>query len=136
MPTWERTKDRRAHIAELVASKHPVPTIAARLGIHERSVYRHLVAMEGRSRAPQVYEERMPLVITHLEAYPGKLFTEGELRRVLGLPVTAKLRTTLERMEREGLVESVPGFRDDRAFCVPRPVTRWRLASGEDVGSH
>ncbi|TYB71156.1 hypothetical protein FXF51_01600 [Nonomuraea sp. PA05] len=134
MPTWERTRNRRARIAELVACDYAVPVIAARLGMHERSVYRHLVAMEGRPRSPRAYEDRMPRVLAHLEAYPGKLFTHGELRRVLGLPVTAKLRTTLERMERECLVESVPGFRDDREFCVPRPVTRWRLGSGKDVG--
>ncbi|MEV1003332.1 helix-turn-helix domain-containing protein [Nonomuraea sp. NPDC050202] len=134
MPTWERTKERRTRIAELVASDYPVPTIAARLGMHERSVYRHLVAMEGRSRSLRAYEDRMPRVLTHLEAYPGKLFTHGELLRVLGLPVTAKLRGTLERMEREGLIESVPGFRNDREFCVPRPVTRWRLAPGKELG--
>ncbi|MEU7855156.1 helix-turn-helix domain-containing protein [Nonomuraea sp. NPDC049141] len=128
MPTWERTKERRERIAELLSSQHGVPTIAARLGVDERSVYRHLAAIEGRSRSLCAYEERMPRVLAHLETYPDKLFTQGELSRVLGLPTTTRLRHTLARMEREGLVESLPGFRDDREFCVPRPVTRWRLA--------
>ncbi|NRQ34476.1 hypothetical protein HII36_21845 [Nonomuraea sp. NN258] len=110
MPAWERTKERRARIAELASSRHPTRTIAVTVGMNERSVYRHLVAIEARPRSHTTYEERMPLVLTHLRTYPDKLFTEGELRRVPDLPATAKLRRVLARMEQEGWVESVPGF--------------------------
>jgi hypothetical protein len=125
---------------ELLEEERSIPALAARLRVTERTVHRYLVDLEGHPRRRDRYDELMPPVMAHLRRYPESEFTSTELARVLGITYGpggkyngSALRPTLRRMEREGLVRSAPGLRNDRDYNVPLPVTRWRLAQASDA---
>ncbi|MFI7706540.1 hypothetical protein [Nonomuraea sp. NPDC049480] len=127
---------------ELVSQEATVPAIAARLKVSERTVLRYLRDLEG-PRRRSMYDDLMPRVLAHLQRFPSSEFTSTELARVLGVGYGnhehegkydgAALNPTLRRMEREGLVRSVPGIRADANYNVPLPCTRWRLAQAGDA---
>ncbi|WP_336214713.1 hypothetical protein [Nonomuraea sp. LPB2021202275-12-8] len=140
LPKMTKPKQARfSAFCELLEQEGNISALAARLRVTERTIHRYLVDLEGGSRRTTRYEEFMPQVLEHLQRYPHSLFTSTELARVLdirygnhfkygnGYDGTA-LTPTLRRMEREDLVRSVLGFRNDRDYSIRLPVTRWRLA--------
>lgn len=117
---------------ELHAFGEPVPAIAARLKVSERSVHRYLRDLGG-PRRTLYYEERMPVALAHLRRFPHLWFTRFELERVCGFPYNA-LRGTLNRMEREGMVVTKRLPRDAAGNVLDRLILWWQLAPGQEEG--
>lgn len=115
---------------ELWAAKEPVPSIAKRLGVTDRTVERYRSHLEG-PRRPDYYALWMPLVLEHLRRYPDAWFTDGELSRVL-LNRDNVLRCTLERMTREGLAVSERRTVNARGYKAELGVWWWRLARTDE----
>ncbi|TMR90517.1 hypothetical protein [Nonomuraea basaltis] len=105
--------------------------VATQIGVSERTVLRYLRDMNGGSRRPPAYYERvMPDILAHLRRYPQSRFTTGELARVLLGDRTLHLDAALRRMEQAGLVTRTVEPRSDGLFAQDQPVTWWQLHEG------
>ncbi|WP_188194870.1 helix-turn-helix domain-containing protein [Nonomuraea sp. SYSU D8015] len=105
--------------------------IAEQLHVSERTILRYEHHVNGGSRRPTTYYERMmPLILAHLRRYPKSRFTTGELERVLVRDRPVYLDSAMRRMEQAGLVTRTVEPRNDGLFAPTQSVVWWQLNTG------